>query len=476
MTITYDQLEALQREHFQIFLRRAFAELHPGQEFIPNWHIDAICEALQGVYEGRITRLLITMPPRSLKSVCASIAFPAWVLCRDPTMKIMTASYGDRLARDHMEQFRALMASGWYLDLSSCTRISSLTNRAGEIRTTRGGGRWAISRGGAGTGFGADIIIVDDLMKADDARSETERANTIEFFENTLLSRLNDQSTGRIIVLQQRLHEADLPGHLIATGQYHHLNLPAIARTTETHDIGFGRTHTRRIGEALFPAREPLEVLERMRAEMGSHVFEAQYQQNPVPPGGAIVHADWFSNRYDACPERRAFSRVVQSWDLGTSDQPNSDFTVGLTLGYHDCHWYLLDVFRRRMELPDVRANIIRLQQEWRADKVILEYVGSSIGVLQDLRRLEGGRGTYLGHTPGASKEERLLGQTPKLADGLIRLPADAPWVSDFINELVGFPYARHDDQVDALSQFLENISERSSKLHPSEGRRRRRR
>lgn len=476
MNITPAHLEALQRQRFQVFLRRAFAELHPGQEFVPNWHIDAMCETLQAVYEGRITRLVITIPPRSLKSVCASIAFPAWALCRDPAMKIMTVSYGERLARDQMELFRMLMASGWYQHLSPCTQISSLTNRASEIRTTAGGGRWAISRGGAATGFGADIIVVDDPMKADEAYSETERANTIGFFENTLLSRLNDQRTGRIIVLQQRLHEADLVGHLLATGRYHHLNLPAIAETTEIHDIGFGRTHTRRIGEALFPERVPVETLERMRTEMGNHVFEAQYQQNPIPPGGAIVHADWFSNRYDACPERRAFSRVVQSWDLGTSDQPNSDFTVGLTFGYLDRHWFLLDVFRRRMELPDVRTNIIRLQKEWQADKVIIEDVGSSIGVLQDLRRPKGGRAIYIGHTPKASKEERLRGQTPKLADGLIRLPADAPWVSDFINELVGFPYARHDDQVDALSQFLENISERSSKLHPSEGRRRRRR
>lgn len=474
MTITSDLVDALRRQHFQAFLPRAFMELHPDQEFIPNWHIDAMCEALQGVFEGRITRLLITVPPRSLKSVCASVAFPAWVLTRQPNTKIMTVSYGDRLARDHMEQFRRLLESAWYRDLSPNTRIDPRTNRSGEIRTTCAGGRWMVSRGGAATGFGADILIVDDLMKADDARSETERANAIEFFENTLLSRLNDQKTGRIIVIQQRLHEADLAGHLIASGQYHHLNLPAIAQTAETFPIGFGRTHTRAIGDALFPERYPLDVLERMRTEMGSHVFEAQYQQNPVPPGGAIVHSDWFSNRYDVPPERGAFSRVVQSWDIGTSDQPTSDFTVGLTFGYLDHHWLLLDVFRRRMELPDVQSNIIRLQREWQADKVIIEKVGSSIGVFQDLRRLEGKRGIYISHTPSAGKEERLLGQTPKLADGLIRLPADAPWVCDFVSELVGFPFARHDDQVDALSQFLESISARSSKLHPGTERRRR--
>ena len=473
--MTPQQHEALQRQVFYAFIASAFRELHPGTRFIPNWHVDAMCQALQDVFECRTRRLLITIPPRHLKSICTTVGLCAWALGRDPGLRIMTASYGDRLARDHSDQFRTLIESDWFRALFPHTRINARANRSNEVKTTMGGGRLMVSRGGAATGFGADILIVDDLLKADEARSETERENAIAFFEGTLLSRLNDPSTGRIVVIQQRLHENDLAGHLIARGGYRHLNLPAIAEAPETFDLAFGRTHRRNIGDVLFEASFPAEVLGDMRRELGEHTFQAQYQQNPVPPGGAIIHADWFNERYDFRPDRNAFSRVIQSWDIGTSDQPGSDYTVGLTFGYYQRKWLLLDVFRRRMELPDVKRSILRMQRDWNADYVVVEKAGSSIGLFQDLRNIQGMRSVFRAVTPTASKEERLLGQTPKLEEGLIQLPQEAPWLQDFLHELQGFPHARHDDQVDALSQFLQHISSRgTSRIHPDEPGRRR--
>ena len=359
---------ALQRQHFYLFLENAFRILHPGTAYLYGWHIEALCQALQDVYDGRTRRLLITIPPRHLKSNCCTIAFPAWALGRKPHLKIMTASYGDRLARDHSDKFRTLIESSDYQTLFQHMRIDPRANRSTEVRTTRGGGRSMVSRGGAATGFGADILIVDDLLKADEARSPIERENAINFFEGTLLSRINDQSTGRIIVIQQRLHEQDLAGHLIARGEYRHLNLPAIAETPETHILNPQRTHRRNFGDILFEASYSRETLDTMRREMGEHVFQAQFQQNPVPPGGAVVHGDWFNDRYEASPDRNAIGQIVQSWDIGTSDQPNSDYTVGLTFGYYEHKWLLLEVFRRRMELPDVKLAILRAQREWTVD------------------------------------------------------------------------------------------------------------
>ena len=473
--MTYrDYVDALQREYFYMFLEPAFRILHPGTPYRYSWHIEAMCYALQEVYAGRNRRLLITIPPRHLKSTTATIAFPAWVLGRDPRLTIMTASYGDRLARDHSDKFRALIETLYYRQLFFRTQIDPRTNRSTEVRTTERGGRLMVSRGGAATGLGADILIVDDLLKADEARSTTERDNAIAFFEGTLLSRLNDQTTGRVIIIQQRLHEDDLVGHLLSRGGYQHLNLPAIAEEPGTFTLNLRRTHERRVGDILFEASFPRESLEALRREVGEHVFQAQYQQNPIPPGGAIVHGDWFNDRYDGLPERGEFSRVVQSWDIGTSDQSNSDFTVGLTFGYRNRKWLLLDVFRRRMELPDVKLAILRLQKEWNTDYSIIEKIGSSIGLFQDLRRQPMGRRLFRGMTPSASKEERLLGQTPKLAEGLIQLPTQAPWLQDFLSELQGFPYARHDDQVDALSQFLAYLSGRGElHIHPGQSGRR---
>lgn len=468
-------LSALQRQHMSPFIDSAFRELHPGTPFIPNWHIEALSKALEDVYEGRNRRLLVTMPPRYLKSICTSVGFCAWALGKDPSLKIMSASYGEQLSKEHMHSFRRLISSEWYRDLFQRMRIDPGANRANEIKTTGGGGRLAIARGGAATGFGADIIIVDDLLKADEGSSETARASAHEFFTGTLLSRLNDKSDGRIIVIQQRLHEDDLAGRLISAGGYVHLNLPAIAETPETFDLGFGLTYHRAPGDILFPERESRDTLDQLRAEMGVFQFNAQYQQNPTPPDGGIIRWDWFET-YGTRPPREQFQQVIQSWDTGMSADPQSDFSVCLTLGYRDRAWWLLDVFRRRLDFPDLVKAARRLQNDWNADRVVIEKLGSGISLLQELRLKAERRSTFVSFKPKQDKEERLRGQTAKLADGLVRLPATSDWLAPFKHELNGFPNARHDDQVDALSQFLEHISRRGGAfLHPGETKRRKR-
>lgn len=459
-------LEALQRQYLYPFLHRAFRELHPGTEFIPNWHIRAICCALEQVFRGETRRLLITVPPRHLKSICTSVGFCAWALGRDPSLKIITASYGGRLAVELGHQFRAVISSPWYRNLFQHMHVDRRANRISEIKTTGGGARLACARGGSVTGFGADILIVDDLLKADEARSETERQNARDFFQGTLLSRLDDKQKGRVIVIQQRLHEADLAGELMLTDTYKHLNLPSIAEEPEEFDLGFGEKHSRNTGDVLFPAREPKPVLDELRREMGAQKFGAQYQQNPVPDGDGLIRWEWFP-RYEAAGPRSEYVQVIQSWDTGMSAAPDSDPSVCLTFGYRNGAWELLDVFRRRLDFPDLAAVMQRLQKEWLADKVFIEKAGSGIGLLQDMRTRENGRLTFFAHVPRGSKEDRLRGQTPKLAEGLLRLPAQAPWLSGFRRELLGFPFARHDDQADALSQFLASISHRGSMMHP---------
>ena len=167
------------------------------------------------------------------QSICTAVCFPAWMLGRDPSLKIMVASSGGDLANKHASDFRKVVAAPWYQLGFPTMRLAEGGNQADEQTTTRGGVRKAISHGGAATGFGADIIIIDDLMKAADASSASERQRVKDFYEQTLLSRLNNQQTGRIIVIQQRLHEDDLPGYLIEKGQFEHLNLPAMATGSE---------------------------------------------------------------------------------------------------------------------------------------------------------------------------------------------------------------------------------------------------
>jgi len=211
--------------------------------------------------------------------------------------------------------------------------------------------RKAVSLGGAVTGHGADILIIDDLMKADDARSETERQRVKEFYEQTLFSRLNDKQNGAIVAIQQRLHEDDLAGYLLAKGNFTHLELKAIAEEDEQHALSERRVYRRRKGEALFPERESLATLEEIRREIGSAVFSAQYQQNPVPPDGNRLRWDWFQT-YDERPPRTFFQLVAQSWDTAVTPAPSSDFSVCTTWGFREGKWYLLDVYRASSTPP----------------------------------------------------------------------------------------------------------------------------
>ena len=402
--------------------------------------------------------MLITVPPRHLKSICTSVCFPAWLLGRNPTLKVMVASYGQDLAAKHSRDFRMLIEAPWYRRLFPAMAVHPKRNTEAELLTTQLGGRKSVSLGGSVTGFGGDVLIVDDLMKAGDAQSDTERQRVKDFYEQTLFSRLEDKGAGPIVAIQQRLHEDDLAGYLLDKGNFTHLNLRAIAEENETFELTLGRKHLRQKDEALFPEREPLETLEKIRTEIGSYAFSSQYQQNPVPPDGNRVRWEWFGT-YDERPHRNALQLVVQSWDTAVTAEPTSDFSVCTTWGYREGTWYLLDVLRDRLEYPALKRKIIALQRGWKAEKVIIEYANSGVPLVRELRR-EVGR-MFIGLRPDTNKEVRLAAQTAKLESGNFHLPAKAEWLPAFKDEVLGFPNKRYDDQVDSLSQFLYWIGSR---------------
>lgn len=448
-------LAAARRQHFPLFLMKAFETLHPGAPPLElSWYLKAICHELAMVHAGQEKRLVVTVPPRHLKSVTASVAFVAWALGHDPKAKIMVASYSQDLARHHSNQTRVIMESDWYRRIFPRTRISNRGNRALELETTAGGVRKAVSVGGSITGFGADIIIVDDCMKADEARSPTVRQELRNWLDNTLLSRLNDKATGRIISIQQRLHEDDLPAYMLDKG-YGHLNLPAIAEQEERVVIGAGHFHHRRVGDLLDPSREDHDTLAQLRRELGPVVFSAQYQQEPVTAEGNMIRMEWFGT-YDDAPARHEFIKVIQSWDTGMTSAPTSDWSVCMTWGFEPIQhkWYLLDVFRKRLDFPDLRRAVVDLFKSWRADRMIMEEAGSGYAIYQDLRSK--GENWPIMIKPVVSKEERFNGCLSEIEAGHFLLPHEAPWLADLRHELKAFPQGKHDDQVDSLSQFVK--------------------
>jgi hypothetical protein len=283
---TIRHADAMFRTDFASFIGKCFHTLQPGRPFHMNWHIAATAYHLEQVRRGNIKRLIINMPPRSLKSIMSSCAFPAFVLGHDPTKRIIAVSYGADLAIKHSNDFRAILDAPFYKRLFPRTRISRVKNTELEVTTTLSGGRMATSIDGTLTGRGGDLFLLDDPLKPIDALSDSRRERTNDWFNNTLLSRLDDKLAGAIVLLMQRLHQDDLCGTISrSSNAWTLLNLSAIAEQDETILIGPNRYHVRREGEALQPEREPISVLDSIRSHLGADTFAAQYQQNPDTAG-----------------------------------------------------------------------------------------------------------------------------------------------------------------------------------------------
>src|SRR6476659_3127431 len=281
------------------FIRASFPIVSGGRQFLPNWHVEALAYELSEVMRGGTRRLIITVPPRSLKSICASVALPAFALGRDPSRRIICVSYSEGLARKHANYCRALMRSDLYRRIFPAARISPAKDTETEVMTTARASRLATSVGGTLTGRGWDLLIIDDPLKPQDAHSESARESLKQWYSNTLLSRLDHKSEGSIIIVMQRLHPDDLVGHLLEQGGWTHLNLPAIAEDETIVPLGSGRHYLRRIGDLLHPERESQKALDELKASMGSMEFSGQYQQSPVPMGGNLIKWSWFKSYRD---------------------------------------------------------------------------------------------------------------------------------------------------------------------------------
>ena len=451
---------------FPFFLEWAFGVLNPGRKFTKNWHLDALAyQVNQAVMSGDGYDLLVTLPPRSLKSITFSVAFVAWALGNNPRLRFMCVSYGEELAAKLARDCRKLMKHPRYLSAFPETRLSREAQN--DFDTTQGGGRFSESLSGGLTGRGADYVIIDDPIKPSDARSEIMRDNVDQLYRETLASRLDDKKRGVSIVVMQRLHEEDLAGRLLAMGGWTHLNLPAIA----PNDMRVPRLHMEpylwRAGTALDEEREPVGVLDRQRLIMRDAAFSAQYLQAPLPEKGQLVKRDWLID-YEEVPDRRESDKVLQSWDCANGDGDEADFSVCVTLLVREDMCYILDVRRVRLVFPDLRQLVMTLAQAYRADVILIEDAASGRQLLQELAQDPPPRHpTVLPRKAEGDKKDRLGRASLRIQAGRLLLPANAPWRAEFVRELLGFPLTRHDDQVDALSQALIYLMDFGPDIHP---------
>lgn len=452
------------RNDLAAFIHRTFQTVAPGQDFLMSWHIRAIAWHLEQCANGTIKRLLITLPPRHLKSISASVAFPAWLLGRDPTMRVICASYSAELANKHARDCRGVMEAPWYRQAFPYTALGRNKNAEMDFVTTRGGYRYSTSVGGTLTGRGGNMLIIDDPIKAEDALSDLRRSSVNEWFSSTAYSRLDSKRNDAIILIMQRLHLDDLAGYVTQSEPWVHLNLPAEAVVEERIQIAAEQYHVRRIGDLLHAARESKDDLDKAKVRMGSFNFSAQYQQSPVPLQGELIHWEWFEY-YDQVPARGRSDQLVLSVDTASKAEELNDYTVCTAWLAKGNEYYLLGLARVRVNYPDLKRLVIDQAIRFNVGTILVEDAGSGTALIQDLARERyNGIPKAIAIRPEGSKVTRMSTVSGKIQARQVFLPRNAGFLEDLRLELLQFPYGRHDDQADSISQFLNWIGQRPKK------------
>jgi predicted phage terminase large subunit-like protein len=278
----------------------------------------------------------------------------------------------------------------------------------------------------------------------------------LQWYANTLLSRLDNKATDAIIIVMQRLHQEDLVGHVIEQDGWTHLDLPAIAEREELIPLGGNRFHCRTVGSVLHPEREPLWALNELRQTMGSLDFSAQYQQQPIPVEGNLVKWSWF-RFYDEPPNVLPTDRIIVSWDTAMTSKELADYSACVILLVRGETVYVLDVYRARLDYPDLKRKVIQVYRRWRLSAsnciLIVENKGSGMSLIQDLRCDDI---HAIAVQPEGDKVMRMNEQSARIEAGAVLLPKQAAWLEEFRREVLVFPNSHHSDQVDAFSQALK--------------------
>jgi predicted phage terminase large subunit-like protein len=309
-------------------------------------------------------------------------------------------------------------------------------------------------------------------MRADDVYSTAARTQVKRFYDNTLVTRLNSPKKGKIVLVMQRLHVDDLTAHVRKDSRFHYVVIPARASATLRYRLK-NSAKVFHAGRILDPKRDSKGNLRQLRQSMGAARFEAQYQQNPVPEDGDLIKRNWF--RKSDADTSTIWDAIVQSWDTATSDAATSAYSVCLTWGIRGKSYHLLDVFRERLDINELKRAVIKQREKWHADHVLVEHASSGISIYQIFRQLSAIEGVapVIPCKPKGTKLERLMRQIALIEEGRVYLP-EAMFVEHFLEEVTLFPGGPYDDCVDALTQFLRWVRDREFEKGRKAPRRRR--
>jgi predicted phage terminase large subunit-like protein len=415
-------------------------------------YVRLLAEHLEGVAIGETRRLVITLPPRHLKTFLASTCLAAWILAHNPSAKILLVSYNQELADRIAYDIRAILQSDFFLQIFK-TRIAANRTRVMDFVTTAGGGVRSVSIEGGVTGLGADYIFIDDPLAIKDSDNARLLDRIAELFDSEIRTRLDNPKRGAIVITAHRLNRDDLPGHVLREGGWTHLSLPLVAPRTRKYDLGNGEVWIRKKGDLLRPDAFTQRDIERLRASRRPS-FEILQQQNPDAEERLRITADHFPMFTTLeLPHEAAVVLSIDPNQKGTAT--NSFAVVQAWVPSENVH-FLLDQRRVQANYRDFRSEVWRFIRKYRPSVVLIEDTGQGPAVSSEIRPQTGMEVVMI--TPVGDKIERIRRHLRALRAGLVRLPMSAPWRGEFIEELTTFPCSDFDDQVDALTQFLDYV------------------
>lgn len=461
------------------FVRGGWHVLEPGTPLVWNWHIDVICEHLTAVADGRITRLVVNIPPGLMKSLLGCVFFPAWVWTWWPEWRALFGSYALDLAIRDSARTRDLIESEWYRDtFRPAWRLSGDRNLKSFFQNTRTGFRLSVAVGSKTTGFRGHATIVDDPLNVADAeaRSDVKREAAWRWISKSLSSRLNDQRTGARVFIGQRTHERDPFGYLLERGGYELLRLPSEYQAAHPCATSLGRADRRtRDGELLFPEMFPKSVLDEARTkDLGTYGYAAQHQQQPAPEGGGIFKKDWFQ-RYSPRTLPPVFEEVLASWDMSFKDAEGSSYVVGQVWGRLGAGVYLLGGYRKKADFPETLRAVLALgsytaphegvwrvpgiADRWHVGPKLVEDKANGPAVISTLRNKVPGLVAIPGNDdkPARARGQSWFveGRTVYLPETDVSYPSLREPVQAFVDEVTTFPASAYTDQAVAFTQAL---------------------